>query len=75
MGYIEEFIAHYTREYDFYQRAAALVAGLLEADLRAAGIRGIVTSRAKATSRLEDKCRQRDRVKAYTSADEIYDDT
>ncbi len=74
MGHIEEFIAHYTREYDFYQRAASLVAGLLEADLRAAGIRGIVTSRAKATSRLEDKCKQRDREHAYTSVEGIYDD-
>lgn len=74
MEHIELFIARYTKEFDFYERAAAMVANLLENDLRAAGVRCIVTSRAKNPSRLEVKCKQRHREHAYASVDDIYAD-
>jgi hypothetical protein len=36
---IDDFIARYRKEYDFYDQAARLVAQALEANLQAAGIR------------------------------------
>lgn len=74
MGLIEDFVARYVKEYDFYHQAGVLVAQELEANLRASGVRCIVTSRAKSVSRLEDKCRQRAKKKKYESIDDIYRD-
>src|SRR5436309_10122629 len=74
MGLIEDFIARYRKEYDFYDQAARLVAQTLEANLQAAGIRSMVTSRAKALGRLEDKCRQRAPLKNYMNVADIYSD-
>src|SRR5438309_1531694 len=74
MGLIEDFIARYRKEYDFYDQAARLAAQTLEVNLQAAGIRSMVTSRAKALGRLEAKCRQRAPVKNYTTVDDIYQD-
>ncbi|MEJ8636280.1 RelA/SpoT domain-containing protein [Streptomyces sp. MS2.AVA.5] len=74
VGLIENFIARYTKEYDFYSQAAQLVAQILERDLRNSGVRCIVTHRAKDIARLEDKCRQRLRRKNYTSVESIFDD-
>lgn len=74
MGLIEEFIARYRKEYDFYDQAARLVAQILEGRLQAAGIRSMVTSRAKAVGRLEAKVRQRATTRKYTSVDDIYND-
>lgn len=74
VGLIEDFIARYTKEYDFYNQAARLASQMLEADLRASGVRSIVTYRAKDVSRLEEKCRGRHDDKQYQSADEIYAD-
>lgn len=71
---ISEFIARYTKEYDFYSQAARLASQMLEADLRASGVRSIVTYRAKDASRLEDKCRGRLEDKQYKRVDDIYDD-
>jgi ppGpp synthetase/RelA/SpoT-type nucleotidyltranferase len=71
---IDDFIARYRKEYDFYDQAARLVAQALETNLQAAGIRSRVTSRAKAVGRLEAKVRQRAPTKQYTSVDAIYDD-
>ncbi|MBV9762373.1 MAG: hypothetical protein JO340_17565 [Acidobacteriaceae bacterium] len=74
---IDDFMERYRREYDFFDKAARLAAQTLEAHLGAAGIRCIVSSRAKAWSRLEAKIRQRaqqrqrDRANAYTSAEDI----
>jgi ppGpp synthetase/RelA/SpoT-type nucleotidyltranferase len=72
MDLIEDFIARYRKEYDFYDQAARLVAQSLDAALQSAGIRAIVTSRAKSPSRLEDKIRQRDKTKHYKNIEEIY---
>ena len=75
MDIISQFIDQYTREFDFYDKAARLAAQTIEAHLQAAGVRSIVTSRAKSIPRLETKCRQRaGRRGGYSSAEEIVDD-
>jgi len=74
MGLIEEFVARYRKEYDFYDQTGRLVAQALETSLQAAGIRAMVTSRAKSLQRLEAKCRQRAEAKQYGTVDEIYRD-
>jgi ppGpp synthetase/RelA/SpoT-type nucleotidyltranferase len=75
MDLIDQFMARYTKEYDFYNQTARLAHQKIESSLQAAGIRSIVTSRAKSIARLEDKCRQREtRHGGYSSIDDIYDD-
>src|SRR5437773_6347496 len=74
MGLEEEFIGRYRKEYDFYDQAARLVAQTLEVNLQTAGIRSMVTSRAKSVARLETKVRQRSGQKAYRRVEDIYDD-
>lgn len=74
MGIIEDFIERYRREYDFYDQVARLVARQLEDGLRAAGIRAMVTFRAKEVARLEGKVRDRATRTAYTSVEDIYAD-
>jgi ppGpp synthetase/RelA/SpoT-type nucleotidyltranferase len=71
---IAEFLARYRKEYDFYDQAARLVAQTLEASLQSAGIRSIVTARAKNPKRLEVKCRQRALTKDYASVADIFAD-
>src|SRR5205814_113015 len=73
-GAIEDFIGRYRREYDFYDQAARLVAQLLEARLQAAGVRAMVTFRAKAVGTLESKVRDRAQRKNYASVEDIYAD-
>jgi ppGpp synthetase/RelA/SpoT-type nucleotidyltranferase len=72
MAVIEDFINRYRKEYDFYDQAARLVAQSLDGALQSAGIRAIVTSRAKSPTRLEEKVRQRDSTKHYAAVDDIY---
>jgi ppGpp synthetase/RelA/SpoT-type nucleotidyltranferase len=75
MDPIDQFMARYTKEYDFYSQAASLAYQKLEANLQAGGVRSIVTARAKSLTRLEAKCRQRHAKRGgYSSIDEIYDD-
>ena len=74
MDLIDQFIARYRKEYDFYDQAARLAAQLLEQALQSAGIRAIVTSRAKSLTRLEEKVRQRNGSKKYQSVDAIFVD-
>src|SRR5208337_4897781 len=49
-------------------------AQIVDGSLQAAGIRSIVTSRAKAVSRLETKVKQRNKTANYASVDEIVND-
>ncbi|MGH9762389.1 MAG: GTP pyrophosphokinase, partial [Blastocatellia bacterium] len=70
----ESFIARYRKEYDFFDQAARLAAQILEGSLRAAGIRSIVTSRAKAVGRLEAKVRERASHKNYACVEDIFED-
>jgi ppGpp synthetase/RelA/SpoT-type nucleotidyltranferase len=51
-----------------------MVAQILDSTLQSAGIRAIVTSRAKNPTRLEAKVRQRAVKENYQSVDDIYDD-
>jgi ppGpp synthetase/RelA/SpoT-type nucleotidyltranferase len=51
-----------------------MTAQVLDSNLQSAGIRAIVTSRAKSPVRLETKVRQRAQSHAYVSVDDIYDD-
>ena len=43
MSITEQFLAQYTREYDYYHEAARLCAQKCEAELEQSGIRSIVT--------------------------------
>lgn len=74
MGVVDDFVARCVKEYDFYDKAARLVAARLEANLKAAGVRCMVTSRAKDASRLEAKCRRRNDVKEYQGVDDVFND-
>lgn len=59
MGIIEEFVQHYKKEHDFYEMVSKLVAQQMESSLHEAGIRAIVTYRAKNPERLLAKLYQR----------------
>lgn len=75
MDLIDQFMARYTKEYDFYSQTARLAQQKLETNLQAAGVRSIVTGRAKSITRLEEKCRQREAKRGgYSSIDEVYAD-
>jgi ppGpp synthetase/RelA/SpoT-type nucleotidyltranferase len=74
MGLIEDFIARYRKEYDFYEQVARLVAQTIELNLQSTGIRSIVTSRAKSVVRLEAKVKQRAFEKNYQTVEQIFDD-
>lgn len=64
----------YRKEVDYYDQAARLGAQVLESQFQAAGIRAIVTSRAKSPLRLDSKVRQRRPADGYRDADAIFDD-
>lgn len=74
MGLIDDFLLRYRREYDFYDQAARLAAQMIEGRLQAAGIRSIVTSRAKSVTRLAPKVAARAVRKNYSTISDIYDD-
>lgn len=73
---ISQFIENYRKKYTFYENAGRLAAKQLETALQAAGIRAIVTSRAKNPGRLRNKAilRNSERETPYRSMKEIYDD-
>src|SRR6266487_3019058 len=70
----DDFMSRYEREYDYYQAVARLCGQQCETDLRNAGIRAIVTSRAKNHTRLREKIEQRHPDKDYQTVDAIYQD-
>lgn len=71
---IEQFIASYRRQYDYYEQTCRIAAQVLDANLQSVGVRSIVTARAKNPQRLEEKVRQRAPHKAYKTVDEIFED-
>jgi ppGpp synthetase/RelA/SpoT-type nucleotidyltranferase len=71
---LDSFLDRYVKEYDYYEQAGRLAAQTLESNLQAAGIRSIVTSRAKSVTRLAEKCRHRNKRQNYESIDDIYAD-
>ena len=74
MDLIDDFLDRYVREYDYYDQVAHRAAGILRSSLEPAGVRAIVTSRAKLVSRLAEKCRQRNNKRPYASVDNIHSD-
>lgn len=76
MDVISQFIDRYKKKFVFYENASRLAAGQLETALRAAGIRAIVTSRAKNPARLKMKVvhRNTEREEPYKTVNEIYED-
>ena len=76
MDLISQFMENYRRKYTFYENAARLAAKALESALQSAGIRALVTSRAKDPGRLKSKAVHRNAVREtpYKNMREIYDD-
>ncbi len=74
MDLIAQFVSRYRKEYDFYEQACRMTAQILDSNLQSAGVRAIVTSRAKNPTRLETKVRQREAKKSYAQVEDIYDD-
>jgi ppGpp synthetase/RelA/SpoT-type nucleotidyltranferase len=74
MDLISQFVARYRKEFDFYEQSSRMAAQVLDSNLQSAGVRAIVTSRAKSPARLEEKVRQRALNKSYASVDDIYED-
>lgn len=68
---IDEYLARYEREIDFYSEAARLAESQCIQLLREHGIRAIVTSRAKDPTRLRHKLLQREPELGYESAEHI----
>ena len=76
MDLINQFIENYKKKMNFYETAGRLAAKQLESPLQAAGIRAMVTFRAKAPGRLKSKVISRNarREIPYKNMKEIYDD-
>ena len=74
MKLIDSFITRYEREYDFYDKVCRKVETQLDELLSDAGIRAIVTSRAKSPNRLRNKLMQRNIEKKYKDEGSIYND-
>jgi ppGpp synthetase/RelA/SpoT-type nucleotidyltranferase len=73
MHLADDFIARYSREYDYYDRSARLCAQKCETDLGQLGIRAIVTCRAKRPDRLRGKIEKLNRRQEFHSIEEIYE--
>ncbi|MBN3199312.1 RelA/SpoT domain-containing protein [Pectobacterium brasiliense] len=71
---INEFLSRYEKEFDFYQNLATNIEVKIKNELSKHGVRTIVSSRAKSTSRLDVKLEDRNSKKNYKSVVEIYDD-
>lgn len=71
---IEAFVKNYEHEVDFYQEVAGLVQDKLDSALQDAGIKAVVSSRAKRPSRLEKKLRKRSEKNEYQTFRDITDD-
>ncbi len=76
MDLINQFIENYKKKVNFYEIAGRVAARQLEAALQSAGIRAIVTSRAKNPGRLKSKVliRNSRRTVPYKNMREIYED-
>jgi ppGpp synthetase/RelA/SpoT-type nucleotidyltranferase len=69
-----QFVERYRREFDFFDQAARLAHGQLEAALSSSGIRAMVTYRAKRPDRLLVKLNQRQDDRQYATDEAIYED-
>jgi ppGpp synthetase/RelA/SpoT-type nucleotidyltranferase len=74
LSVIDAFIKLYKHEMDFYEETAHQTAEILEDALTEAGIRAIVTFRAKKPRKLRAKLQVRDAKRHYQNFRAIYDD-
>jgi ppGpp synthetase/RelA/SpoT-type nucleotidyltranferase len=74
MKVIDTFMVGYIKEYDYYREFSRICADLIESKLESNGIRSIVTYRAKRPERLRQKLISRDKIKHYSSVEQIYAD-
>ncbi|QNE20097.1 RelA/SpoT domain-containing protein [Kribbella qitaiheensis] len=74
MSVIEEYLAAYERQFDYWEGAAQRARLMLEAGMNSSGLRAIATSRAKSVDRLAEKVRQRNKKKHYRTVEEITKD-
>lgn len=74
MSVIDEFLTRYRREIDYYEQVARTASNQAKAQLESAGIRAIVTDRAKSQDRLAEKVKDRDIRENHQSIQEIQDD-
>ena len=76
MDLVNQFINNYNKKIPFYEAAGRLAASQLESALQSAGIRAMVTSRAKSPDRLRAKVTRRNakRENPYKNMREIYED-
>lgn len=76
MDLINQFIENYKKKMSFYESTGHLAARQLDSSLQAAGIRAMVTSRAKNPGRLKSKVLRRNALRQtpYKSMAEIYED-
>ena len=76
MDLMNQFIENYKKKMNFYESAGHLAARQLESALQAAGIRAMVTSRAKSPGRLKSKVLRRNALRPipYKNMGEIYED-
>ena len=74
LSVIDEFLTRYCREIDYYEQVARIAGNQAKAQLESAGIRAIVTDRAKSQNRLAKKVKDGDVSKNYQSVQEIQDD-
>ncbi len=71
---IEAFLKNYKHEVDFYEEVATLVQEKLDQALQDAGIKAVVSSRAKSPERLKKKLYKRNPEKHYKTFLDIYGD-
>lgn len=69
-----KFIEQYSKERDYYERAAKLCAEICENEFERSGIRAIVTFRAKRPDKLKEKVIKRSEKKDYKDIVDIYND-
>jgi ppGpp synthetase/RelA/SpoT-type nucleotidyltranferase len=74
MNLIDEFMARYSREFDYYQQLARMCQQQCEIHLEQSGVRAMVTARAKHHGRLRAKLIKRNNEFIYENLDKVYDD-
>jgi len=74
MDLIESFIEQYEKEFDYYSEVSKLCGRECEIALKKAGIRAIVTSRAKQPDSLREKLTSRNKKNAYKSSTDMRND-
>jgi ppGpp synthetase/RelA/SpoT-type nucleotidyltranferase len=74
LSLIEAFVKLYKHEFEYFDKVADEVHDQLSEALQSAGIRAIVTYRAKKPRKLKEKLLKRGKTKSYQSFQDIYND-